>query len=100
MRGNNAPDAFICRNDLTAAKLIQTLKSLNINIPRKVRIAGFDDSEIANLTAPSLTTIHQPVKTLAEIAVASLLQRIRNPSLPVRTILIDAPIVVRGSSTD
>lgn len=99
MRGNNAPDAFICRNDPTAAKLIQTLKSLNINIPGKVRVAGFDDSEIANLTAPSLTTIHQPVKTLAEIAVASLLQRIRNPSIAPRTILIDAPIVVRGSST-
>ncbi len=59
--------------------------------------AGFDDSEIASLTTPPLTTIHQPVKTLAEIAVASLLQRIRKPSLPPRTILLDAPIVVRAS---
>lgn len=98
MRGGGAPDAFICRNDPTAAKLMQTLGALNIKVPKKVQVGGFDDSEIANLTAPTLTTIHQPVKTLAEIAVASLLQRTRNPSLAPRTILIDAPIVVRGSS--
>ncbi len=98
MRGKNAPDAFICRNDPTAAKLLQTLASLNITVPLKVRVAGFDDSEIASLSTPALTTIHQPVKTLAEIAVASLLQRIRKPSLAPRAILLDAPIVVRSST--
>ena len=98
MRGSSAPDAFICRNDPTAAKLLQTLGALKIKVPEKARVAGFDDSEIASLTTPTLTTIHQPVKTLAEIAVASLLQRIRKPSLSPRTILLDAPIVVRSSS--
>ena len=97
MRGGKAPDAFICRNDPTAARLLQTLGALHVKVPGKVRVAGFDDSEIASLTTPPLTTIHQPVKTLAEIAVASLLQRIRKPSLPPRTILLDAPIVVRAS---
>ena len=98
MRGSNAPDAFVCRNDPTAAKLLQTLGSLNIKVPAKARVAGFDDSEIASLTTPTLTTIHQPVATLAEIAVASLLQRVRNPTLAPRTIRLDAALVVRASS--
>ncbi len=97
MHGKNPPDAFVCRNDPTAARLVQTLSRLGVSVPEDVRVAGFDDSEIASLTTPPLTTIHQPVKTLAEIAVASLLQRIRKPSLPPRTILLDAPIVVRAS---
>lgn len=32
MRGGGAPDAFICRNDPTAAKLMQTLGALNIKV--------------------------------------------------------------------
>lgn len=45
-----------------------------------------------------LTTIRQPVKLLAETAVASLLQRIRNPGLAPRAILLDTQMVVRRST--
>ena len=98
MHGKNAPDAFVCRNDPTAAKLLQTLAALDITVPAKVKVAGFDDGEIASLTTPALTTIHQPVKSLASTSVASLLQRIKKPSLPPRVIMLDAPLVIRDSS--
>lgn len=97
MRGNNPPDAFVCRNDPTAARLVQTLSKLGISVPEDVRIAGFDDGEIARLMNPPLTTIRQPVKTLAGISVASLLQRIRTPGLAPRSILLDADLVVRST---
>ncbi len=63
-----------------------------------MRVAGFDDAKIAKLLNPPLTTIRQPVKLLAETAVESLLQRIRNPDLAPRAILLDAQLVVRSSS--
>ena len=98
MKGRNAPDSFVCRNDPTAARLLQTLSGLKARVPESVRVAGFDDSEIATFVNPPLTTIHQPVKLLAETAVASLIQRIRSPELAPRTILLDAPLVARRSS--
>ena len=98
MRGKNAPDAFVCRNDHTAAKLIQTLTALGFSIPDEVRVTGFDDGEIARLLTPALTTIRQPVKTLAKMSVASLVERIRNPSLAPRAILLDAELVIRAST--
>ncbi|MBQ2629664.1 MAG: GntR family transcriptional regulator [Kiritimatiellae bacterium] len=98
MRGKDRPDAFVCRNDPLAATLLQTLAALKLNVPEKVRVAGFDDAKIAKLLNPPLTTIRQPVKRLAETAVASLLQRIRNPNLAPRAILLDAQMVVRQSS--
>lgn len=98
MRGKGRPDAFVCRNDPLAARLLQTLASLRIKVPGKVRIAGFDDAKIATLLTPPLTTIRQPVAELAATAVASLLQRIREPSLAPRTILLDAPMVARAST--
>ena len=98
MRGKDRPDAFVCRNDPLAATLLQTLAALKLNVPEEVRVAGFDDAKIAKLLNPPLTTIRQPVKRLAETAVASLLQRIRNPNLAPRAILLDAQMVVRQSS--
>ena len=97
--GNDKPDAFVCRNDPLAATLLQTLAALKLDVPKKVRVAGFDDAKIAKLLNPPLTTIRQPVKRLAETAVASLLQRIRTPSLAPRAILLDAQMVVRQSSS-
>lgn len=61
-------------------------------------VAGFDDAKIANLLNPPLTTIRQPIKALAETAVETLLQRIRKPAMPPRTILLDAPLVERTST--
>jgi len=98
MGGKNAPDAFICRNDPTAALLLQTLSALKFKVPEDIRVAGFDDSGVAGLLNPPLTTIRQPVKTLAETSVASLLERIRNPDLAPRAILLDAQMVVRRST--
>ena len=62
-------------------------------------MAGFDDAKIATLLTPPLTTIRQPVEELAATAVASLLQRIREPGLAPRTILLDAPMVARASTS-
>ncbi len=98
MRGKNAPDAFVCRNDPTAARLMQTLRGLGYKIPDDVRIAGFDDDALAALLSPPLTTIHQPIKKLADTAVESLMQRIRSPKMEPRSIMLDAPLVVRDSS--
>lgn len=99
LRGKVRPDAFVCRNDLLAARLLQTLGALGMTVPDKVRVAGFDDAKIAKLLNPPLTTIRQPVRLLAETAVASLLQRIRNPGLAPRAILLDTQLVVRQSSS-
>ena len=98
MHGKDRPDGFVCRNDPLAARLLQTLDALGMKVPDKVRVAGFDDAKIAKFLNPPLTTIRQPVKLLAETAVASLLQRIRNPGLAPRAILLDTQMVVRIST--
>ena len=91
--------AFVCRNDALAARLIQVLSSERLSIPKDAMVAGFDDGKIAQLLNPPLTTISQPVQLLAETAVASLLQRIRTPNLAPRSILLDAPLTVRRSTS-
>lgn len=90
-------DAFICANDLTAAYLLRTLGKLHVQVPRDVRVVGFDDAKYATLLGVSLTTVHQPIADLAATAFRILLERIAEPSLSARTLLLKARLVVRES---
>jgi LacI family transcriptional regulator len=90
-------DAFICANDLTAAYLLRTLGKIHVSVPRDVRVVGFDDARYATLLGVSLTTMHQPIADLAATAFRILLERIAEPTLSARTLLLKARLVVRES---
>jgi GntR family transcriptional regulator, arabinose operon transcriptional repressor len=92
------PDGIVCANDYTAAQLMRTLESLSIKVPDQVRLAGFDDVKYASLLPVALTTIHQPCSAIGTAAVRAMIERLLNPGLPARDILLDFKLVVRESS--
>ena len=91
------PDGFVCANDFTAAHLLKTLNELGVTVPGKVRMAGLDDVKYASLLSVPLTTIHQPCADIGAMAIAAMLERLRNPKLPPRDILLNFHLVVRDS---
>ena len=95
---NARPDAVVCGNDKTAARLRQTLARLGKRVPDDVMLAGFDDVQIASIMTPQLTTVRQPCEGIAEAAFSALLERMRRPSVPPREILLPASLVVREST--
>ena len=94
----NPPDAIICGNDITAISLLKSLAAMKVKVPRDCLVAGVDDVRLAVLSNPPLTTIRQPCHDIGRAAVLALLERIRNPCLPQRQILLDAPLVARKST--
>ena len=91
------PDAFVCANDLTAGNLMHTLISLDRRIPEDVRMVGIDDVKYARLLPVPLTTVHQPCRDIGRMAMAVMLDRIANPDLPPRDILLRCELVIRRS---
>src|SRR6266480_2230462 len=91
------PDAFVCANDLTAGILMHTLISLGQRIPEDIRIVGIDDVKYARLLPVPLTTLHQPCRDIGRIALAVMLDRITNPDLPPRDVLLSCELIVRKS---
>jgi len=92
------PDAFVCANDLTAARLMTSLNSLGVEIPSQVKVTGFDDVRYASLLQTPLTTIRQPCLDLGATALAAMFGRIANPGMPARDYLLDFQLVVRQST--
>lgn len=91
------PEVIICSNDCTAALLIQTLTNLGLRLPNDIGVVGFDDVRYATLLAVPLTTIRQPCREIGQAAVRAMQQRIQEPTLPPRQILLPAELIVRQS---
>ena len=91
-------DAFLCGDDETAAKLMQTLDRIGCAVPGKVLVAGFNDLRIASLLSPPLTTMRISCEQIAEAAFMRLLARINSPKLPPTAILLPAELVPRAST--
>jgi GntR family transcriptional regulator, arabinose operon transcriptional repressor len=92
------PDAVLCANDFTAANLMRTLGELGVVVPDQVKLAGFDDVKYAGLLPVPLTTIRQPCDTMGVAAVSAMMQRIKNPDLPARDVLLDFRLIIRDST--
>jgi GntR family transcriptional regulator of arabinose operon len=91
------PDAFVCANDLTAGNLMHTLLALGQRIPEDIRMVGIDDVKYARLLPVPLTTQHQPCRDIGRIALAVMLDRIANPDLPPRDVLLGCKLIIRQS---
>lgn len=89
---------FICSNDSVAFELMKNFSSLGYDIPSQVRVVGVDDVNFSKYSNISMTTVQQPCKEIAQVVIETLLSRINNPLLPVRTIMLNSVLKVRDSS--
>jgi LacI family transcriptional regulator len=88
------PTAIATASDQQAIGIMRGASDYGLSIPRDLSIIGFDDIPLAGLTTPRLTTIVQPVREIAETAVAALL----NPEMPQDTVLLSPTIKLRETT--
>lgn len=71
------PTAIFASNDDMAAAAVGVAHRRGLHVPQDVSIVGFDDTSLATTIWPELTTVRQPIATMAETALTLLLARIR-----------------------
>jgi GntR family transcriptional regulator, arabinose operon transcriptional repressor len=91
------PDAIVCANDWTAARLMHALLESGYSIPGDVRLAGIDDMDYASLLPVPLTTLRQPTREIGAAAFAAMLDRVNRPETPVRDVFLQSQLIVRRS---
>lgn len=65
-------DAILCCNDAVALGVLQALTEQHISVPGQVSILGYDDSYLAEIARPSLSSIHQDPAILGKQAVLQM----------------------------
>lgn len=89
--------ALFAYNDFSAIGAVRALRDGGLRVPEDVSVIGFDDVNSAAYQNPSLTTVRQPLKKMAEIAAQTLLDRLQHKRVP-REILVEPELVVREST--
>lgn len=92
------PDGIMSATDVMAIGALKELAVAGIPVPRQVKVIGFDNIPLSELTQPSLTTIAQPILDLGSQAAELLLKRIRNPKTPNQQIVMQCTLVERESA--
>jgi DNA-binding LacI/PurR family transcriptional regulator len=95
----NPPTAIFACNDLLATGVIQAARELNIDVPAELSVVGFDNTIIATLTDPSLTTIAQPIQEIGRNAVDLLIKEIKSEKTGKQRIVLHPELVERGSTS-
>lgn len=86
------PDTFIAGNDIAAVELGETLRRIG-NGAEKIAVAGFDDVQAAEKAG--ITTMRQPLDDIALVTIKTMISRIKEPGMPIKTTLLPASLVVR-----
>lgn len=89
-------DAVFAASDLMAMTVISTLRRLGRRVPDDVRVAGYDDIELAKHFHPPLTTVRQPIAEAGQALIAQLLSQLGGAK-PQPT-LLPTTLEVRESS--
>jgi LacI family transcriptional regulator len=71
------PTAIFASNDDMAAAVVSVAHRKGLDVPGDLSVVGFDDTSIAATVWPELTTIRQPIATMAEIALDLVVRHIR-----------------------
>jgi DNA-binding LacI/PurR family transcriptional regulator len=89
--------AVFCANDLLAVGALSALAKRGLRVPEDVSVVGFDDSELARHSAPSLTTMRIYSRDMARSAVKRVLERIEGGALPPVRLEYPIDLVIRES---
>ena len=93
------PDAVFVANDDMAFAVMDVIRfELGLKIPEDVSVIGYDDVPVASWPAYNLTTVRQPANRMVAETVSILIDSIENKSNEPRRIVIDGPLIIRGSS--
>ena len=92
------PTAVFAASDLMALGAMDAARhTLGLNVPQDVSIVGFDDIPEAAWPSYDLTTIRQPVESMATIALDLLMERIESAAAKPQTLLVGGDLIVRSS---
>lgn len=94
-------DGIFAANDQMAIGAIKAIKEHGFKVPEDIKVAGFDNTFVASIVDPSLTTINVPKYKMGVTAVEMLMERLnQNTEANVKPNTVELPInlIVRESS--
>lgn len=73
------PTAFVCNCDITAEKVISSLKEMGHQVPEDISVVGYDNYVVSDMCVPAITTVEVNLAVMAQAAVDIVIKKLENP---------------------
>ncbi|MFD8753286.1 LacI family DNA-binding transcriptional regulator [Kitasatospora sp. NPDC059577] len=91
-------DAVFAASDVMAVGALAVLRARGLDVPGDIALVGVDDSPVARLLDPPLTTVRQPVEEMGRAMAGLLLRQIAGEDAAPSRLVLPTELVVRRSS--
>lgn len=91
------PTAIWAQSDMMALGAIRYLNNIGISVPNDISIIGTDNNFMCEITSPSLTTVAQPLKAMAQKSV-DLFLAAKKEIIPNEVFTFQPRLIVREST--
>lgn len=92
------PTAIFCCNDLLAIGALQAAKEAGIAVPEQLSIVGFDNTILATVTDPPLTTVAQPMEHMGKLVCNLMIDSLEKKDSVKQRVVLRPELVVRQST--
>jgi LacI family transcriptional regulator len=92
------PTAVFAGSDEMALGVIEAARSLAVRVPEDLSVIGFDDTNVAQLSSPPLTTIRQPLRDMGAVALRTAMRLAAGEDLDSHHVELATQLVVRRST--
>jgi LacI family transcriptional regulator len=92
------PTAVFAGSDEMALGVIEAARSLAVRVPEDLSVIGFDDTNVAQLSSPPLTTIRQPLRDMGAVALRTAMRLAAGEKLDSHHVELATQLVVRRST--
>lgn len=96
---SDRPAAVVAANDLIGVGVLRAAEDLGLRVPVDLAVTGLDNTELAEVVRPGLTSVDLGAKERGRAAAEMLLARIADDTRPARTVTVPPALVVRGSTS-
>lgn len=91
-------DGLFALNDIIAIGAINSARDLHYNIPDDISIMGFDNTILATVSHPPLTSVAQPIENMGRQVVNLLIERIKENNKPKQRIVLSPELIIRETT--
>jgi LacI family transcriptional regulator len=92
------PSAIFAGNDESALRAIETARTRDLRVPEDLSVIGFDDTSLAQMASPPLTTVRQPLREMGGAALRTALRLANGEKVESHHIDLATELVVRAST--
>jgi LacI family transcriptional regulator, galactose operon repressor len=92
------PTAVFAGSDEMALGVIEAARVRGCRVPEDLSVVGFDDTQLARLASPPLTTVRQPLREIGAIALQRALRLAAGEKVDSHHIELATELIVRGST--